>query len=125
MDRIGGEFRLHGLEDFSIDDGLMLAGTDLTAVSHVTHVETVLEKMGDGTDAKPDAADAAVGSASALGPDTTFIEVLDEGAHRSEFEIPPKNRPNCFGLFRDNYELLVQARISEGDRTPDPHPLSF
>src|SRR5690242_3435546 len=81
--------------------------------------------MGEGADAEPYAAYAAVGTPSAFGADTSLIEFLDDGADRPELEIPPEDRPDCFGLLWDDHELLVDACVPEGNGAADPDPLAL
>ena len=46
-------------------------------------------------------------------------------AHRAQLQIARKDRADRLGLGRDHHDLLVDRRIAERDRTPDPNALAL
>src|SRR6266849_4979005 len=79
-----------------------------------------------GADAEPDAAaHATVEPGNRLGPNAASVEVLDQGAHRAQFEVAPEDDPDHLGLLRHDHELLVDAAVAERNRAPDPDALAL
>src|SRR4051812_10520405 len=99
----------------------MFAAVGLAAIHDLPHVEAVLEQVSQRAHAKSDAAMApAIGQGAWLCPDATMIEVLGEGSHRAKLEVAVEDRSNRGGLFRDNRQLLFDARIAK--RNGSSHP---
>jgi len=82
-DGVGGELGLHGLEQVAVENRLVLATMHLAPIDDLANVESVLEQVGERSNAETDTAPPApIGTAICLGPDAAPIKVLDQGGQR-------------------------------------------
>jgi hypothetical protein len=126
VDGVGGELGLHGLEQVTVEDRLVLPAMQLAPVSDFANVEPVLQQIGEGAHAEADAPhQSAVGTATLFGPDPAAIEVLDQGAHRAKRKIAGEYSADGLRLLGHHDELLVDAPIAERNRPPDPNALAL
>src|SRR5215211_3403463 len=122
----GGELRLHGLKQVTLEDRLVLAAMHLAPIDHLADVEPVLEQIREGADAEADTAPLApVGKAVCLCPDAAPIEVVDERTDRAERKIAREDRADGVRLLGHEDDLLVDAAIAERKRPTDPNALAL
>src|SRR6266581_7558397 len=108
------------------DDGEIQRLTEIERITDFPDVESVLEQMGERTNAETNTAPlAAIGTSIGLGLDAAPIEILDQRIHRAKFEILCEDGANRLGFLRQNHELLVNAPIAERDRSADPDALAL
>src|SRR5271166_864442 len=123
---VGGELSLHRLEQAAVENWLLLSPVHLTAINDLADVESVLEQMGQSSRAEADMAPtAAICEAASLGPDTTPVKLLDQGARRAKFQVACKDETDRVGLLGDDDGLLAETSIAERDRAADPDPFAL
>jgi hypothetical protein len=126
LGRLRGELRLHISEQGGIQDRLVIAPERLAAIDHLTDVEPVAEQMGEAADPEgAPANDAAIGELSLFGADAAAVEVLRQRLHRAKLQIAGEDRAHGFGGGRLDDDLFGDGRITERDRSADPHPLAL
>ena len=77
----------------------MLSGVDGASIDDLANVEAVAEQVRDVPYPEPNsAADFAIVALLTFGSNASSVEVLHQGADRSEFQIALENQANPLGL---------------------------
>ena len=84
---------------------------DMPPIGSLTDVEAVLERVGQGAGAEPDAApDPAISEPEALRTDAAPVEIFDQSANRTRLEIAREDAADHHCFFRDYENFLYAAR---------------
>src|SRR5262249_8795422 len=122
----GGKPCLHGFAQGAVHDGLLLANVNCAAVDNFTYIEPVSQEMRERADAEPNTPSGqAIAEGLASGADAPPVQILGQGSDRADFQVSPENQPDRLGFFGHDDELLLDARIAEGDRSTDPDALAL
>src|SRR5215211_5200659 len=126
LDRLRGKLGLHGLEQGTIEDRLVLATVNVTAVDHLADIEPVLEQMRERPHPERAPTDgAAIRALPRLAADAAPVEVVRQPTDRAKRKIALKDGADSRGFGRHHHDLLIHRRVAERDRPPDPDALAF
>src|ERR1700758_1374165 len=104
----------------------MLAAIHLTSIMDLANVEPVLEQMGERSHAKPNPTPLlALPAPIDLRPDAPPVELREQRAHGAQLQIKAENGADRLGLFGQDFELLIDAAIAEGNGSADPQALAL
>src|SRR5580704_13167113 len=98
----------------------------LAAIDHLADIEPVAQQMGEA--AHPEGApaqDAAVPKRALPGPDAAALKVLGQRPHRAKLQVTREYGAHDLGLRRHDDGFLIDRRITERDRSPDPDPFAL
>src|SRR5450759_3710384 len=125
-DGVCGELGLHGLEQVTVEDWIVLPTIHLAPVDDLAKVEPVLEQVGERSHAETDTTPlTAISTAICLGSDAAPIEFLDQGAHGTKRKVPSEDGTDRLRLRGYHDELLINAPVTKRDRSSDPDALAL
>jgi len=109
-----GEPGLDGIEQVSVQQGRLGAGTDLSLEQYLSDIERVAQHLEQGALPERDAASGRTRRQPAqLGPEATFFQFRNQPVDAANLPIAPEDGPDLFGLLFGNEELVVPEFVAQ------------
>ena len=121
-----GQLLLHLIEQSPVYDCRLLPGQNFSLVFDLANKEAVAKKVRERSSPEWNATSRLAGAESPhLCVDFAFPKIARKFVDPADFEIPPKDQPDAFGLLVHNEKLAVLQFITQGQGASDPEPFPF